>query len=50
VLSTLSEITTCVAFVVVTLSVDEPPRVIVVGFAVIVTVGTAALGVTVMTI
>jgi hypothetical protein len=33
----------------VTVSVDVPPYVIVVGFAVIVTVGDAALAVTVMT-
>ena len=39
VMSRLFEITTCVAFVAATVRVDEPPCVIVVGAATIVTVG-----------
>jgi hypothetical protein len=46
----LSEMTTCVAFVAVTVSVDELPCVIEVGLATTVTVGAAATGVTVTTI
>jgi hypothetical protein len=46
VLSTLSEITTCVASVAATVSVADPPAVIVTGLAVIVTVGAMLVTVT----